>query len=203
MGYQKHSAIYKITSPSGKVYVGQTISFPKRMSAYKNGYAKGQPRLHNSLSKYGWSSHVVEILQECAVSELSKQEVYWGTKFDVLGLNGLNCKIGEKSNTVQRPEIGLAISASKKGMVFSEEHKKKLSIAHTGKKITKEHHDKLLKAATEAKYKAVICINTGETFKSVKDAAEHFNTKFNNISNVLQGWSKSTCGGLKFKFITN
>lgn len=54
--------IYKITSPSGKVYIGQTIQLNKRFNAYKNLGCKDQVYLYNSLIKYGWDSHKKEIL---------------------------------------------------------------------------------------------------------------------------------------------
>ena len=201
MGYPLNPGIYKITSPTGRVYVGQTRSMPKRLNSYKNGYTEKQPRLHRSINKHGWSNHTFDIIEECSILLLNEREIFWGKKLDVLGKNGLNCKIGERTQAIVSPEVGRRISASKIGMIFSEEHKRKLSEAHKGKKLTKEHHDKILKASIIAKYKPIICVNTGEVFESVKAAAEHFNTKFNNISNVLQGWSKSTCGGLVFKHI--
>ena len=202
MGYSKPIiGIYKITSPTEKVYIGQSVCVQSRENNYRNGHMDRQPRLKRSIVKHGWDSHLFEIICECTVEELNDLELEYGKKFDVLGPKGLNCKIGERSETIVSPEVGKKISASKKGMVFSEEHKRKLSEAHKGKKMTKDHHDKILKAATEAKYKSVKCINTGEIFKSIQSAAKYFDTKPNNISNVLQGWSKSTCGGLKFIFV--
>jgi group I intron endonuclease len=56
--------IYKIQSPSGKVYIGQTWNFKKRMSNYKNMASKKQPMLHRSLLKYGVDNHEFMILHE-------------------------------------------------------------------------------------------------------------------------------------------
>lgn len=58
------SYIYKITSPSNKIYIGQTRNLKKRKSCYKNIKCTGQPKLHASLQKYGWENHMFNILHE-------------------------------------------------------------------------------------------------------------------------------------------
>lgn len=49
--------------------------------------------------------------------------------------------------------------------------------------------------------KPVLCIDTGEIFSSVYDAAEHYNATISNISMACNGRSK-TCKGLRFCFIS-
>jgi len=44
--------IYKITNPSGKIYIGQTTNIHIRKSKYKNSNCKNQTRLFNSIKKY-------------------------------------------------------------------------------------------------------------------------------------------------------
>ena len=56
--------IYKIESPSGKVYIGQTWNYKKRMSGYKNISCKRQPKLYNSLLKHGVDNHSFTIIHE-------------------------------------------------------------------------------------------------------------------------------------------
>lgn len=56
--------IYKITSPTGAIYIGQSANIEKRWAAYRNGYSKKQPKLHNSFKKHGTGSHVFEIIHE-------------------------------------------------------------------------------------------------------------------------------------------
>lgn len=55
--------IYKITSPSNRVYIGLTQNTNKRFSIYKNLHCKNQKFLYNSLIKYGWDNHIKEIVQ--------------------------------------------------------------------------------------------------------------------------------------------
>ena len=69
--------IYKITSPSGRVYIGQTVDFVKRKSHYKKLKRNHQIILYNSIKKYGWESHTLELIEECDVFLLNDRERYW------------------------------------------------------------------------------------------------------------------------------
>ena len=55
--------IYKITNPSGKVYIGQTVDLKVRKNKYKYINCKNQTRLYRSLLKYGWENHIFEVLE--------------------------------------------------------------------------------------------------------------------------------------------
>lgn len=94
--------IYKITSPSGKIYIGQTTNWRKRTQCYNRiQYSGIGPKLYNSLIKYGPENHIFELIEECSNELLNEREIYWGKFYDVLGENGLNLKelgIGGKWN---------------------------------------------------------------------------------------------------------
>ena len=70
--------IYKITNPSGKVYIGQSVNIESR----KNNYIKLHknsigPKLYNSLLKHGWEQHDFNIIEECLIEDLNEREEYW------------------------------------------------------------------------------------------------------------------------------
>jgi group I intron endonuclease len=91
MGYLIMIGIYKITSPSGRVYVGQSIDIDKRWKSYKNiKSCSSQIKLKNSINKYGVDSHIFEIIEECNIDSLNTRERYWQDYYDVLN-KGLNC----------------------------------------------------------------------------------------------------------------
>lgn len=70
--------IYKITSPSGKIYIGQSVNINVRWyKDYKNLHCKGQTKLYNSLIKYGWDKHIFEVIEECKLECLNDRELYW------------------------------------------------------------------------------------------------------------------------------
>ena len=68
--------IYKITSPSGKIYIGQTNDIEKRKINYEKLLCKAQRLLYSSIKKYGWDNHKLEVLLEVNdVSELLQLEI--------------------------------------------------------------------------------------------------------------------------------
>jgi group I intron endonuclease len=154
--------IYKITSPSGKIYIGQTTNFSKRKNYYKNGAKPYQVRIYNSLEKYGYDAHTIEFIEQCLVDNLNERERYWQDFYDVIGKYGLNCRLTEtkdKSGFISE-ESKAKMSEARKGRIFdqswidklrnsamgkkhSEETKKRISESNKGKKFTAEHIAKL------------------------------------------------------------
>ena len=119
--------VYKIISPSGKIYIGQTVDFRNRVNQYSVLYCKSQPKLYNSLLKYGWDKHIIEILEECEISELSSKERYYQEFYNSVeeGLNCVYTTTSTKSGKLSE-ETKLKISKSNKGKKFSQEHISKL-----------------------------------------------------------------------------
>ena len=76
---EKIGYIYKITNPTGSIYIGKTISLKTRISNYK--YCSGiekQRILYNSIKKYGWESHIFEIIEETKdIKILSDSEIFY------------------------------------------------------------------------------------------------------------------------------
>jgi group I intron endonuclease len=121
--------IYKITSPSGKIYIGQSVNIIKRFQIYKKLKCKSQTKLYCSFISYGVSTHNFEIIEECCIEELNVRERYWQEYYNVIenGLNLILTKTDDKSGK------------------SSDETKLKLSISHLGKKQTPELIEKRIK----------------------------------------------------------
>lgn len=86
--------IYMITSPSGRVYVGQSVDIGRRFKEYRrSGSARKQRRLAASFAKYGVDSHVFCVVQERAENVLSDMERQWQERLMVCGTGGLNCRL--------------------------------------------------------------------------------------------------------------
>jgi group I intron endonuclease len=90
--------IYKILSPSNKVYIGQSLDISIRWKKYKRLNCKAQPKLYASFNFYGVENHIFEILEECSIEMLNERERYWQEYYDVLSENGLNCKLTETND---------------------------------------------------------------------------------------------------------
>lgn len=166
---KKICGIYKITSPSGRIYIGQGVNIIKRFRTYKNLHCKLQPRLYNSLIKYGWKNHIFEIVKECTKEKLDCEERYLQDFYDVLSSNGLNCQLTacgelnaiiseEKRKKLSYSHIGIKPSEKStrifleylKTRIISEEERKAISIRMSGsshhfydKYLSKEHKDKI------------------------------------------------------------
>lgn len=115
-----NSGIYKITSPTYKIYIGQSKDLKRRKSEYKNNDVKlkAQRRLYNSLQKYGIEHHQFDIIEYCSEEELNCSERFWQDEFDVIGKDGLNCILQDCG--VER-------------RVFSEDTRQKMSERTSGK----------------------------------------------------------------------
>lgn len=129
----KICGIYKITSPTGKIYIGQSINIDKRKYHYSDKYGVGQPKIYNSILKYGWENHKFEIICECNEDNLNDLEKYYIKKYDSFNTeHGLNLTEGGQ-NYKMDGETKLKISNSLKGIIRSEETKRKISISKKGK----------------------------------------------------------------------
>lgn len=105
--------------------------------------------------------------------------------------------------TKQKPERGKPlsdetrrkISMKLKGKPLSGETRKKMSEARKGKKAS-EH---VILAMTEATSKKVLCVETGEVYKSISEAGRQLGISFKAISNVCRGKAK-TSGGYHWEY---
>jgi group I intron endonuclease len=89
--------IYKVTSPSGKIYIGQSTNIVQRWEDYnKMIRCKRQTRLYNSFIKYGVKNHIFEIIEECNEHHLLERETYWKKYYKVLEIPSLCCRMDGK-----------------------------------------------------------------------------------------------------------
>jgi group I intron endonuclease len=121
--------IYKITSPSGKVYIGQTWDWPMRQLFYRTLNCKTQIGIYNSLLKHGVDNHEFKVICELpedveqAVLD-SYEKIYWEFYKDC-NILMLNCR-----------EPG-------RGGKLSEETRRKLSECRIGKKVSEKHRERI------------------------------------------------------------
>jgi group I intron endonuclease len=158
--------IYKITSTTNRIYIGQTVNYEKRVFNYKRLDCKSQRKLYNSFIKYGVNEHVFEFIDECLESELNNRERYWQDYYDVISSKGLNCRLQE---------------ADGKSGVFSEETKVKMSISQIGKKTSVETKAKISLSKIGLKYSKEINLKKGRKGHAVTEETRL------KLSNSLKG----------------
>ncbi len=143
----KICGIYKITSPSNKIYIGQSIDVIGRFKHYNGLHCKLQTRLYNSLNKYGVEKHKFEVICQCSREELNDLEVYYIALYNSFNSEfGMNLRSGgmvskASDETKQKQSV-----SGKNKKPRSEETRKKISIAHKGKTISLETRQKLREA---------------------------------------------------------
>jgi group I intron endonuclease len=153
--------IYKITSPSGKVYIGQSIDIEKRFKQYKRIQNVSQQKgLYNSFLKYGVEKHSFEFIEECSINLLNERERYWQDFYNVIE-KGLNCFL---TNTYELKRI------------FSTETREKMSKAAKGKKLSDE---------TKLK---ISLIGKNRSFIPSFEGFNHSEESKNKISNKQKGF---------------
>lgn len=131
--------IYKITSPTGAIYIGQTVDMYLRKVLYKNHHCKSQRRLYNSILKHGWEAHIFEVLIECPEDELDKWEMHYISFYKTFNTDhGMNLRDGSKTRGRQSEETKRKISESHKGIGHTDATKEKLRIINTGRKMSSE-----------------------------------------------------------------
>ena len=145
------AVIYKITSPSGKIYIGQSRNWSVRKNQYKNNRCKGQPKLYNSFKKYGVKAHLIDICfslpNDVSQDVLNEYEIFYWSQYVETGYVMLNVKY-PGSNGAHSEETKIKF----KNRVVSEDTKKKISKSISGnnnpmfgkKGINSPNHGKLL-----------------------------------------------------------
>ena len=135
--------IYKITNPSGKVYIGQAVDIERRWKQHSDKSYWSKTKLYNSFKKYGVGNHTFKVIEECLKEELNSKERYYQEKYNVLkeGLNHILQDADEKVK-VYSEETKQKMSKWQTGLKKSEEHKRKISEAMKGKKQSEETKSK-------------------------------------------------------------
>jgi group I intron endonuclease len=150
----KKIGIYKITSPSKKIYIGQSVDIYRRWLEHKRISEKYNTKLKNSLLKYGTETHIFEIIEECDVAILNDREAYWQDYYNSINL-GLNCFRTSSTDRTgylceeSRKKISESrkanpdVNAKRKGIPLTEEHKRKIGLGNKGKIKSEETRAKI------------------------------------------------------------
>lgn len=145
--------IYKIESPSGKIYIGQSINIQKRISGYKQKGCKCQIKLSNSFKKYGIENHSFSVLEECNEQTLNNRERFYQELYNCIGPRGLNLRLTKDSDRSGR----MSNEARARMVVFQQqaftpERKARCAeLARGNKNMVGKHHSSKTKAQMSSK----------------------------------------------------
>lgn len=166
--------IYSLTSPSGKVYIGQSWDIKKRCIFYTNSTrCRQQPGLSRSIAKYGYNAHIVSIIAELpsGVSQktLDDYEKFFIIQYKEAGIKLLNMKDGGMGGKLCQESI-IKIQEKRKlqppptlGKKFTKESKERMSAAQKGHTLSEE-------AVAKARATNKGRIWTADQLKKLRDA---------------------------------
>lgn len=203
--------IYKIESPSNKVYIGQSWDIKRRWNDHKNTMSYKHKKLNASFLKYGVSSHTFEILHLLPVDVeqdiLNKYEQFYIDRYRDCNFKLLNIKEGGNGYGKHSEETKALIREKRKYQKTTDEQREKMSIFFKNIPRTKEWIEKVAnsnkgrKHSYEERKKRMIPIKQlslqGEFIKDwdcSRIAAIEIGTTESNICNCLTGRSKSAKG---------
>ena len=129
--HTKKWAIYKLTSPAGKSYVGQAQCLVCRMSRYKWGqFGTGRSSIAGAIRKYGWDNMHKEVL-ECGLKEedMDAREIALIAEHNTLVPNGYNIREGGGRHSGFTRSSGPPVRGPR-----SEQTKQRISAAREAKR---------------------------------------------------------------------
>lgn len=186
--------IYKITSPSGKIYIGQSWNISNRKSYYKNRCSRSQALIYKSISKYGWDKHKFEIIHDLPkdVSQqvLDDYEVYYIDVYKSSGFSMLNIREGG-SRGKHTIETRKKMSDNWNRPKLSKDKRNKIS--EKLKKYYKENTSHVGKSILQCDLKG----NIIREWNSAREASKELGINYKNISAV------ATCTDGRYKTYKN
>lgn len=200
--------IYKITNPSDKVYIGQSMNIKRRWNHYTNtSLSKGQIKMYNSIKKYGRENHIFEIIEECSLDQLNERETFYKQQFinEYGWSRALFCGLYDAGGGPKSKETIYKLKQHKR----TDDVKKKISKALIGIKrsiITKEkfslyaknrsyeHNLKISQKLKGHKQTPQHCLNKSKAMKGKKVRCKNV-LQYDLQGNFIKEWSaaKEAC----------
>lgn len=149
--------VYKLTAPSGKVYIGITMQPLKKRFNNGHGYKKCHA-IYAAIKKYGWKNFTHEILFDNLTKETAELKEIELISFYKSNQKqyGYNIENGGNVTGTHSEETKRKISEGNKGKIVSAETREKLKKANMGKQVGidnpfygRHHTDKTKKAHSD------------------------------------------------------
>ena len=209
---------------NGKKYVGITSQGAEKRWKNGHGYVSS-PYFNSAVQKYGWDNFNHLILFDNLTEQEAKskeQELIkdWNLRDRKRGYNltdggdgvlGIfiseekrkqmsECMKGEKHPFYGKKlskEFREAISKGRRGIKFSDTHRKHLSESHKGKSLSKEQKQKI--SDNSINKRKVICLETKQIFNSIVEVSAFYNKNARHVSECCNG-SRHTWNGYHWQY---
>lgn len=130
--------VYKITSPTGRLYIGQAKNYEKRLGEYRRceKYTYNSIVI-NSIKKHGFGLHLFEIVEEVENEKLSEREIFLIKELNTFwrdnpkGMNmtrGGECGSGEWKHDKERVEKHCKRITGEGNPFYGKKHSKEFKV---------------------------------------------------------------------------
>lgn len=194
----KRYIVYKYTSPSNKVYIGQTCRSLDRRAYEGKGYVHST-HFYSAILKYGFKNFKRDILKDnLTLKEANYWEEYYIKYYNStdrekgynIQFGGDNRKVSEETklkirkymagnNPMKNPEVVKKVAQKNTGRHYSEESNKRKSEAHK---------------------KRILCVELDKIYNSRNEAAKEVGVDASNISRAAKGETQ-TSGGYHWRYV--
>lgn len=208
----KKSGIYQIRNlVNGKVYVGSAVDLKHRWQLHIQQLRENRHhsiKLQRAFNKYGEDNFIFEVIELIEdKSTLLQREQFFMNKFNVVNEGYNICPIAGSSLGVKRSEeCKRKIGAIHKGKIMSKEFREQVRQRFKGIPLSEKHKQHIkeakqfIKESTREKLrnssicKAVVCLETGEVYRSVEEVSRVFNVSGGRLHACLHKKDKSAIG---------
>lgn len=218
----KYSIYCYTNTINGKKYIGQSKDITHRCQP--SNY-KGCTKFYNAIQKYGWENFTREILEEdLTLDEANFLEQHYISLYDTItsGYNlktgGLNCEYSETSLQkmsehcpnkrkivcLETGKIYDSAKAIEREKGFANANiiaccKNRLSTAYGCHWVYFEDYNTTHQTKTDKRKRAVICLETSQTYPSAAEASRATGIGRSNISYCCSG-KTNTAGGYHWQY---
>ncbi len=185
--------IYKIVNrTNGKTYVGQSVDIERRFAEHKTPKANGNDRLHNDIKTLGIDNFDFQVIELCTKDELNAKELHY-----IRSLNPFYNCIGKQRPKETREKISKTLK--KRWINLDEEEKQKiiknnLKGPRKGHEVSQATREKLREWVKENQGQKVMIVETGQTFKKIKDLENYLGVCSGTCASYWAGKIKSVKG---------
>ena len=225
------SGIYMLTCKvNGYRYIGASQNITRRMWEHKCRRKTPRLPISKAIKEFGWENFESEVLEYCPAEELEGKEIHYiallNPEYNVGrgGLSGMKgyhhssetkeiCRAAaikeweDKTPEEKAHVLAHQLTGRKHPYSPSEETREKLRQANLGKTQSEETIAKrvakmrIVMRGNQNGNKSVRCVETGEVFQSIKQAASSIGVNAREITVVLKGHrNRKTAGGYHWEY---
>ena len=209
---EAHYTVYKLTSPTGKIYIGCTGRKPQKRWRNGQGY-RNNSILYADIQKFGWDAFTKEILCEKLTKEGA--ESIEKRMIDISDARNLRkgyniysggCRKGGDASELGKQHVKKAlIQLYSKNPDQAKKIRASAKIAHSNPELRERKRELALEYIARTgdnefrKPIPVICIETGTEYSSMSKAGRAVGVDHRCIGHVCSGIAVSA-GGYHWKF---